>query len=269
MKSKIFSVLIFSVALIVGCQKSTEPTPTTTKTDNVISSGRAVDLLLGYYNFVQQNTDVQMKVGSWVTMPTQNAQDRPFYADATFRNISNKISGASIGEASLVPDANNTYNNNLINNNSIQVKSVYGTTANFRFKDAENIMRTKALYIPKAINITSSDDQVSNIAIKVGTTITWNQDALNTKGVVFIIEYDPSLSPATYQTSPTPTAKSFAVTDNGSYTFKASDLEGLPLNANVRFSVGRAGFEVYQPENSTKTYSLYGYTIVDAMGIIK
>ncbi len=267
MKSKIFLALFFSIILIGGCQKNTEPTPTVN--DNAISSGKAVDLLLGYYNFVQQNTDVQMKVSNWVTMPTQNAQDRPFYADATFRNVNNKISDASIGEATLAPDANNTYNNNLINNNSAQVKSVYGTTANFRFKDAENIMRTKNVYVPKAINIVSSDDKVSDISIKAGATITWNQDVLNTKGVVFIIEYDPFLSPATYQTSPTPTAKSFAVGDTGSYTFKASDLEGLPLNANVRFSVGRAGFEVYQPENSTKTYSLYGYTLVDAMGIIK
>ncbi len=263
MKSKIFLFLFSTVLLLESCQKNVEPA---TSAESA-SSERTVDILLNHYNFIHQRTDAYMSIGTYATLPTQSQDDKSLTANAATKSANDVLQSASIGGFNLSLDANAV--NGLINNDYLGLKSVYGTNASFNFTDAGGIVRAKSLYIPKSLNLSVNSEQLDNLDLRAGTVINWNKDINNVKGVVFIFAYDPFHSPSTKEAYPKRISKAVGNSDTGTYTLKQSDIDGLPKGGRIKMTVGRAGFEIFQPENSLKTYSLYGYTLVDAMGIIK
>lgn len=235
--------------------------------ESTTTSAKTASFLLSYYSFINQRTDVSVGLKGFVTTSSQNQVGRPFDAYADARKANDKLQAVTIGEASFVQDPLNI--NSLKNTTTQQVKPLYGTTALFTLKDFEGATHTKALYIPKIINVNPIGDKITNIDIKVGVNITWNKDAQNTKGVIFVLRYVPTLNPSISSAFPQPVTKYFACEDTGNYILTGEDVEGLPKNANIDITVGRGGYEVFQPEGTNRTYSLYGYTFVGLSGIIK
>jgi hypothetical protein len=234
-------------------------------------SRKATDILLGYYNFIQQQHKNVISVQSYTTLPAQNTSERLALAQAVFKN-DNGIATKSFEEVKIdnlsLPFQND--GDTFVSEDYSQIKSFYGKQTQFSMKNSSNQILSTNIYIPMEIKLTSGFSPNNAVILKNGQTITWNSDSQNTKGVVIVIEYDPDLNTNQNIVSNYPNyiSKVIGLEDNGSYTFKEQDLSSFPVGASVRFTIGRAGFSLFQPANSQETYSLCGYSILQGKGIV-
>ncbi len=119
------------------------------------------------------------------------------------------------------------------------------------------------VYIPELIHIQFTGLQEGKIV--EGTIINWNFDGLNQNGVVIAFEYNPF---SQYEgnisaENPERYLNGITITDNGSYTITAADLQYLPNNAVISVYVGRAGYSItsYNNGSDENSYAVAGYTV--------
>lgn len=250
-----FSIVsIFLLITFSSCNKS-EVEPEKTKENNTILSKES--LMLKYYNFIQQNTNGSISISGYSTLPTQNLASRyqsvkSFFKDQNYSDI-------ALNDVVLVKNNDNIYTND----DNQKVKDLYGKDVNFSFKTPSGEQVSKSLYIPQLLYANVNYDPATfKVLLEENTEIRWNKDDKNTNGVVLILDYDPDLSP-TQETHPKRITKVLGSADNGKYLISANDLSEFPKNGRLMLSLGRAGFNIYQPNNSSNTFSLYGVSLVD------
>lgn len=257
---------IFSIVVVLliafSCNKATLDPKKSTDSPSSIANRDA--LLLKYYNFTQQNTDGVVSVSGYSTLPTQNLESREQLSKSFFKAAN--YSNVALNDVMMTKNTDG----NFVNNDAQQNKNLYGKDVNFKFTLPSGDEASKSLYIPNLLYIdVDYDPNTFKLGLQEGTIIRWNKDEKNTNAVVFILDYDPDLSPTTQKTSPIRITKVLGTSDSGNYIMKSSDLTGFPKDGRLIMSVGRAGFNIFQPSNSSSTFSLYGCTLVDVGCIIK
>lgn len=245
-----------------SCQKADVDPKKSTNDNNSIVNREA--LLLKYYNFIQQNTSGTISISGYSTLPTQNLETRQqsiksYFKDQNYSNI-------ALNDVTLTKNNDQNY----VNDDSQKVKGLYGKDVTFKFNIPSGVEVSKSVYIPELLYITADYDPATfKVLLTEGTEIQWNKDDKNTNAVVFILDYDPDLSPTTQKTYPNRITKVLGTADDGSYTINTNDLSDFPKDGRLILSVGRAGFNIFQPTNSTNTFSLYGCSLVDVGCIVK
>lgn len=168
-------------------------------------------------------------------------------------------------------------NRSYTDTKSINVKDLYGkhfSVASFPKNQKKMYLRSindgaaedkfEKIYIPEVIYTTF--DNLKNEKVAEGTTITWNADTENEKGVFLGIEYSPysQSKKEIIQDSPERLLKGFNLPDKGTYTITKEDLADFPDNASITFYVGRAGYNVVLDKDTGKDYSIAGISVFTA-----
>lgn len=105
-----------------------------------------------------------------------------------------------------------------------------------------------SIYIPELISVNFSSD-----FIEVGSTISWNADNLNPRGVVVYITYDPlhQLNGNIAWENQYRISEAFVVEDSqGSYQVTQQDVERFPDDAMLSIRVSRGAYQVDDQEPS-------------------
>lgn len=147
-------------------------------------------------------------------------------------------------------------NNKIISindyNSQIDFKrSLFGKQISCDIKGkAENI------YIPKLLKL-----EYSSTSINGGSTINWNADLNNKKGVVIWLSYSPLDQRDFKLLAEHRKIITYGVTtdDNGSYTLTSQDLERFPKNAVLNLNIARTNYII----NTTDLPSFVAFTTVN------
>ncbi len=144
------------------------------------------------------------------------------------------------GALKLFDENNKIININNYNNDLNLKKNLFGTKLQY---DLETIK--SYIYIPNIIKL----DYKDNI-LKAGSTIYWNVDNNNEKGVVIFLTYSPfdQISLELMVDNKNFISDGLAVKDSGSYTFTEADIERMPTGANVSLNVLRGNYFVNEIE---------------------
>jgi hypothetical protein len=265
MNTNLKNFIAFIVIMVFGVScKDIQPEP---ENNQIVAVSRTADILLNYYNFALQQSDGTFGLHHSITMPLQDSQDsniKSIDASAAFKGTNGEPSVTGISEVKLdniflEADEDAIFKNN----NTNQLRNMYGKNTSFSFKK-NNAVFNSDLYIPKLIKLYASYDISTYVVpISAGTTITWNKDDQNSKGIVIILDYNPKSNNANIsQSYPKAQTKLIGVEDTGSYTFTTNDLKDLPSGSSIILSIGRANFALLQQGN--KSYAFYGLTTTHA-----
>ncbi|MFN3316212.1 MAG: hypothetical protein ACK40K_05325, partial [Raineya sp.] len=233
MKSNSFIVLITLVILVLACNRTQNPEPQQESFGN-----RTSDILLSYYNFSVQQADGTFGLQHSNTMPMQDVPEqnsRSTDASAAFRDSNGLPTTSGIEEVKIDDFMLNAGEDNIfINNKNADLSVLYGKNAVFSFKK-QKVPQNENLYLPKLLRLDANfNTNTYTVPVSAGTTIRWNKDDLNTKGVVVVLDYNPKTNPNEIaQSYPTPKAKAIGTEDTGSYTFSQNDLADFPNGASV------------------------------------
>lgn len=151
----------------------------------------------------------------------------------------------------------------------VDMSNVYGNKVNVSFgidPAALAACKTTSVYVPNILKIDylnlNNDGKVV-----AGTTVTWNADNLNTKGVVLALEYIPSSQTdrSVLAAYPKRIMNGKTIGDMGTYTITAEDLNLYPDNASLDFIVGRGSFVIMNDGNPNNDLSFSAFSQVRTM----
>lgn len=180
----------------------------------------------------------------------------------------------------------NYQNNNLSNTADISswcdtkkdLSAFYGK--NLKIELVNNTINTKTsisnkdgedsdLYIPELLNVEVKG--LVNGKITNGTTIIWNADPKNTKGVIISVEYCKmnQSNQSIAENNIKDIVRGSTISDSGSYTITSKDLSYFANDASLTFSIGRAGYTIKNQSEGDNDVVIGAYTIVRANYHIK
>jgi hypothetical protein len=149
-----------------------------------------------------------------------------------------------------VNDISMTYGSRGYKSGNIsEVIDLYGTTVNVKIKG-----EVASFYLSEVIKFKQYYDKVD-----VGTTIAWNADERNDIGVAIRIRYMPNHNPEFKDNYNRIVDNYIVAEDNGKYTLKAKDFEGIPPGATISVGMGRGGATVMELDGYK--YSLMGISM--------
>jgi hypothetical protein len=132
--------------------------------------------------------------------------------------------------------------------------------------ETPQIMVVSNEYQPTVYGLNMEFIQANDLS--TGSTINWNANTSNDKGVFFFVEYEPTdPTNATFSTAyPDHVANGVVVADNGSYQITEELLDGIPAGAKVKLYIGRGNYTYLMDADNTlsevQVYSLtYQYGI--------
>lgn len=240
--------------------------------------------IMGYYNAFTQAADGKFALKSYTTLASQDF-DGSSILDGFFFDKEGKTVGGSNGrfkignlELRTDPKNNNCYCSEPYNRNA--GTDLHGKTIRISIAPPSNSnLRTSSdsigteIYIPSLVKIIipvkyESSLEQPYLPISVGGQIAWNVDENNKKGIVILLEYDPSALENEYLQSKGELVngkikKAHAITlkdTDGFYTFSNDDLKDFPTNAYIKLTIGRANFTTINGES--KSYTFFAYTVV-------
>jgi len=257
MKKIISSICLF--ALLISCNQESYLIESNNNSQNVTSFEE-------YIKFFDPETEAHILIQSSNSINASN----------NIWNINSSIKGDKLPYDLFIDNLMFTtqevyrseqFSNWRISNEDLH--SLYGKK--FRLEKSENVIRglntnesssENDIYIPKLLNAQLSNLQ--NNSIGVGTTITWNADNLNKRGIIMTMEYKPlDQKDERIATNFTlPIMRGDTMPDSGQYTVTANDLRDFPDGSTISFHIGRAGFTIVNNSESEVEYSVGAYTTI-------
>ncbi|CAM3579752.1 hypothetical protein FLGE108171_04185 [Flavobacterium gelidilacus] len=136
-------------------------------------------------------------------------------------------------------------NNQIINiqecNNSLELKkNLFGSNLKYQIEN-----QITEIYFPKLIQLNYNEKN-----LQVGSTINWNIDQKNKKGVIVFLTYSPigQTDLEMMLDNNKFISDGLATLDNGSYTFTEDDLERFPKGASLSLNILRGNYIINEIE---------------------
>ena len=279
----VFSVVL---GLIQACDQKTEQV-----IDDLSKKTEKPESIMAYYTAFTQAADGKFMLKSHTTHASQDF-DGSNIIDGFFLDKNNKsVAGGDVTIGNITLKAN-IKNNNCYCSDRLDWyagKNLHGNTikvlvnpptggSNLRTSSTDTV--STQVYVPTLVKITHPAKYVNSVEnpylpLKVGDQIGWNVDEKNKKGIVILLEYDPSSLQNAYLESKGQVvnatikkAKAITVADTeGMYTYTNDDLKDFPANAYISLTIGRANF--IDLKSGEATYTFLAYTIVTSSYQIK
>lgn len=217
-----------------------------------------------YYTFLSQPSNGTLVLQSYTTIDSQGISTITD-VEGAFTDTNRNVHGG--GPMSI---GNMTFSDSIIgtqyyyNGVPIQGASYFGTTLLYQLNPVIGGQVTSAsvqssLYAPALLTINSPS---LGSKVNTGSTITWNADPKNTKGVLIELKYDPAaLANLGFSTAyPSVITHSATATDKGTYTFQGADFGGFPAGCSVNLNLSRYNYAAIYSSDSTKKYLITAYT---------
>lgn len=255
---KILFILSFA-ALIFSCKKVDD---ITSQSDIMVSQRNSLPDPVRILEVISEPTDGYVFVQSFSTYASQNFRGPEVIVGANIYEKNGNLQdfGAlNFGNVAIgaVTDANSYKSIGHAN-----ASSLYGTSSAVTLAGKNNLPGFNTnFYLPSLISL-SSPAYANEIPMSVQQSVTWNADVQNGLGIGIAIEYDPlapSNKPKNYGGDRV--TRLIHTEDDGSYTFSAGDLAGIPIGANFTFSIGRANYQKVDMSNGYKV-GLVGYSVI-------
>jgi len=223
-----------------------------------------------YYEFIQANSNDKILVQNIKYINSTGA----IQSLVATRNNNNDPYLIKLNNNQFTPYY--IYNSNSLSSYNLSDNSLinfYGKKLKLNFDGDTSLILDESdnynIYIPNVLDVTISNLS-STGQLVVGTQISWNSDGLNTNGVTLLAEYSPNNQsnqsiPLSY---PYALSGGKTIEDTGRYIIQKEDLEGLPKNSNITFTIGRAGFMITNNGDIKKDLSFGVYTMVKGEYII-
>lgn len=258
---QLFHLFLISI-LISACSTSEESNADSpTENQNVLT-------LDAFNEFILNRTDGFFSLSNPTTVAAQDANCAEVFGAFTFEGSNNTKEGsATIGGIEVI--ANQKSKSGLSADDLFGQKTEFVITRPISSKNSSSneAIAIDSMYIPTKIKLLSPKLDFETDLIFPGMKITWNEDPLNDKGVVFTLIYE------VYNNSAPITSlanKDFirqeVTTDNGSYILPKSLFKDVPVEARVSLSISRGNFQYTNNEEVDEIYSLYTYTSIDFLG---
>lgn len=180
-------------------------------------------------------------------------------------NVTQKYGDLSIDSFMLAPKISGVYQSEAMLNNP-DLGPLFGKTVDFTVNRGDmerTVLLQSSLYVPADITVSAPVKTTANQVLARTTTVTWNPDVNNTKGIYILIEFDPedddnaafNNGVRTYQYNLIQT------NDDGAFTLSANDFSDMPAGAKVMLWVGRGNYNMIDGAEGLNKYALYSYTI--------
>ena len=258
MKKLLFFLMLM---LALGCQKEN---PAQKIAEEILSAER--DLLpseIQILNLLRLPTDGYAAITSYATLSTQPFRGPEVVIRAYgYSKAGIKSDFGVLTFGTVVANPISTTNNDYLTVGVPGAKDLYGTNSAISLAGKNGLPGFSSnFYIPKMMTITSPSFS-NNSTISQGTTITWESDSNNSFGVGIAIDYDPNGVENSHQNESGGTVLNLVRTqDSGSYTISASDLAGIPVNAELTLRIGRGNYQRVTMPNDYH-FGLIAYSIV-------
>ncbi|HEX6192044.1 MAG TPA: hypothetical protein VFZ42_06755 [Chitinophagaceae bacterium] len=270
------SAIILLGAILSGCtKKDAAQTKEQQQPEEILgvlpgsSDDGQPDNILEYWDYLQQATEGTFSLVSHASLATQS--DSKSLTGGFFYSGTNPIEGGTvqIGNISLSSDVSKGY---MYGQVTPQGKALFGNTISLSLNPnapgtSGKAIAAASIYIPAELTLSSP---LADDVITTGTTIEWNTDRSNTRGVMILLEYDPeNLENAGFAaTYPNPVHKAISVADIGSYTLTYNDVSALPNGSRITLRVARGNYRAFNPSKSTSVYGFHAYTLVESVHTI-
>lgn len=180
-------------------------------------------------------------------------------------NVTQKYGALSIDSFVLAPETSGVYQSKAMLNNP-DLGPLFGKTVGFLVNKGDTertVVLQSSLYVPADITVSAPVKTVANQVLPLNTTIMWNPDANNAKGIYILIEFDPEDDDNTAFNNGNRTYQYNLIQtdDDGVFTLSANDFSDMPAGAKIMLWVGRGNYNIIDGADGINKYSLYSYTI--------
>lgn len=283
MKNSIFlsTITLFCCIANSSCQRENDYS-------NLGKGNNGIPSVLTFYKAMTEKNNGQFGLSIHSTFGQPIPSPYPAIVDfqgAFYTNEGNVLKGGDVKISNQIfrPDAQN---NNIYYGNLSNGFSYYGKKVEFSLRKPANFTANRAggttsdeqvdsLYVPTQIFLTSSYDNQSSVeanrALPGVTTLNWNTDTANHKGVIIIVEYSTGLSDNVslvangYNQNIT---NGVSVIDNGTTVLSQDLFAGIPAGAVVHVMLVRANYRIILDSNNVAVdFTLYAYS--QAEGLFK
>lgn len=257
LKSALFIAGLALVAISFNaCKKHTDIDAQDLQNGQQLRNGASVAGLMEYYTFFTTQTQGNFEIRDYGTpISTRGTELFGYYRDGA------RAGEVKIGNVLLNKDSRDfTYSNSVL-----PIENFYGKTNIFSLGLPNGATITDSLYAPKSINVVMGTAIPNNLDIKMvgtGENIQWNADNKNTKGVIIIVSYEPSVfgnesfKNAGYTK---PIANVVSIDDKGSYNMEAKLFNKIPSGCTVKILVGRTNFK-FMTDSNNQNYTIHAYS---------
>lgn len=253
--------IVFSFSYFFSC----------TKGENVSKPKYVDERILKYLKFSNAETDGSFMLQSFATQATQN-HVRDYSFDGAFFDKNNQIIEGALVKIDDVEFKSNNRSGFSYHLSENSLKKLYGKKVKITLSRKKSIGTAnrssnggQEFYVPRDIELITPELGEGNV-LQAGTTIEWNADTNNDKGLLILVEYDPNFvdngqfRDAGHDGS---IYKYVVAEESGSYTLTAEDIEGLPLGSTVILKLIRANYVILEDDEVGEYYSVMVSTIVE------